>query len=357
MFQTILYSYGLKENNLSIVPFGSGLINNTWKVLNGNKTYILQKINNNVFKNPHAIAFNISSIAHYLAEHFPNYTFITPIKTNLEEDIFFDDRYGYFRLMPFVENSYTYDTVKDPTTAYEAAKQFGLFTKYLSNFNANILKHTLPDFHNLTLRFNQFEESLKHTSKNKLNESKQLINEIYANEYILEVYESIKINNFFKIRVTHHDTKINNVLFDINGNGLCVIDLDTIMPGYFISDVGDMIRTYVCPVSEEETDFNKITIRNEVFQAVFKGYTNALQGELTNEEIQYFLYAGKYMIYMQAVRFLTDHLNNDVYYGAKYVGHNFIRTGNQLSLLKALCKEEDKLIKQIDNVMSSNEIN
>ena len=133
------------------------------------------------------------------------------------------------------------------------------------------------------------------------------------------------------------------MLFDEQQNGLCVIDLDTVMPGYFISDVGDMFRTYLCPVSEEEKDFSKITIRTDYFKAIAEGYLGQMKDELTQIEKDHFVYAGKFMIYMQALRFLTDHLNNDVYYGARYEGHNFVRAGNQAMLLQKLIENETLL--------------
>jgi hypothetical protein len=133
------------------------------------------------------------------------------------------------------------------------------------------------------------------------------------------------------------------VLFDKNGKGMCVIDLDTVMPGYFISDVGDMMRTYLCPVSEEEKDLDKIGIRRDFYQAIVEGYRSKMHQHLTSTENKYFFYAGAFMIYMQALRFLTDHLNNDRYYGAAYPGHNFVRAQNQLVLLQRL-KDVQKVL-------------
>jgi hypothetical protein len=130
------------------------------------------------------------------------------------------------------------------------------------------------------------------------------------------------------------------VLFDKNNKGLCVIDLDTVMPGYFISDVGDMMRTYLSPVSEEEKEFEKIIVRNDFFEAIIEGYGGEMNDELTTVEKDYFLFSGKFMIYMQALRFLTDYLNNDIYYGAKYEGHNLIRAKNQLTLLQRIIEME-----------------
>ena len=170
-----------------------------------------------------------------------------------------------------------------------------------------------------------------------------LSDELLSYSEIVTEYENIIVNSNFKKRVTHHDTKISNVLFDDAGRGLCVIDLDTVMPGYFISDVGDMMRTYLSPVSEEEKDFNKIEIREDFYKAIVNGYYSEMKDVLTKTEKHYFFYAGTFMIYMQAIRFLKDYLNDDIYYGSKYPGHNLVRAGNQAILLKRLIEKKDIL--------------
>ncbi len=331
--QDVLAGYGFSESNCTFQPLGNGLINTTWLVEREKKKYVLQKVNHHIFKSPEDIAFNIRSIAGHLTETSPGYLFVAPLHTLNGEDLVKTSE-GYFRLFPFIENSHTIDVVEKPQQAYEAAKQFGRFTKLLSGFDAGKLKITLPDFHNLSLRYRQFEEALQNGDAGRIKESRSLIGFVKQHKQIVEEFELARIK--FKLRCTHHDTKISNVLFDDNNNGLCVIDLDTVMPGYFISDVGDMMRTYLSPVSEEEKDFSKIEVRQEFYDAIVDGYLSEMGDELSETEKKYFHYAGKFMIYMQAIRFLTDHLNNDIYYGAKYEGHNFVRTGNQATLLQRL---------------------
>ena len=343
MLQPVFNAFGLSEQINKAIPFGSGLINRTWKINNGKKAFILQKINHSVFKDPDSIAYNIRLTGNYLHTHYPSYFFVMPVASMYNKDIFFDSKSGYYRLLPFVENSHTIDVVEDAEMAYEAASQFGKFARLLSGLDADLLKITLPDFHNLSFRFKQFEDALSNGNRLRIDESKALINDVYNNKNIVDEFEKIKINPRFKIRVTHHDTKISNVLFNENNKGLCVIDLDTMMPGYFISDLGDMLRTYLSPVSEEEKDFTKIDIREEYFSCILKGYLGQLYNELTKEEKEHFVYSGKFMIYMQGIRFLTDHLNDDVYYGAKYEGHNFMRAGNQFALLQKLIDKEEQL--------------
>lgn len=318
--------------------FGTGLINHTWKIYTADRSYILQKINDNVFKQPQDIAYNIRLIANYLKQNHPGYFFVAPVTATDGKDLIYWEGQGWFRLMPFVESSFSFDVVQTPGQAYEAAKQFGRFTKELSGFNPAHLKITIPHFHDLELRYRQFLEAISNGNEKRINESKSVIEDLIQYANIVDEYRNVVSNSQFKLRVTHHDTKISNVLFNENNKGLCVIDLDTVMPGYFISDVGDMMRTYLSPVSEEEADFEKVLIRNEFYKAITEGYSDEMKDELTGLERNYFLFAGKFMIYMQALRFLTDHLNNDIYYGAKYEGHNFIRARNQTTLLQRLDK-------------------
>lgn len=343
MTASVLPAYGLNGETLSVESFGSGLINRTWKVTTPLKSYILQRVNETVFTRPYDIAHNLRLIADHLKVHHPAYLFVAPLAATAGDDLTYVEGQGFFRLFPFVAGSCSCDVVETSEQAYEAAKQFGRFTRLLSGLDIKGLKITIPSFHDLSLRYQQFLTVLEKGDPQRLDESKNLIRTLCSYTDIVDTYEQIKKNPDFKLRVTHHDTKISNVLFDENGNGLCVIDLDTVMPGYFISDVGDMMRTYLSPVSEEEQDVTKIIIRDNYYKAIVQGYYGQMKDVLTDTEKKYFFYAGKYMIFMQALRFLTDHLNKDVYYGARYPGHNFVRASNQAVLLHRLLEKEDML--------------
>ena len=347
MWDKVLPAYGFEPASAAVTNFGSGLINNTWKVEVPAGDFILQRINHQVFKRPQLIAGNLQMVGAYLQQNEPGYLFVTPAKTMAGDDMVKLNGSGYFRLLPFVRGSVTHTVVQTPEQAYEAARQFGKFTRLLAGFPAKTLQPTLPDFHNLTLRYHQFEEALEKGNLLRIQKARPLIGFIKAHRQILNTYEHILKDAAFKLRVTHHDAKISNVLFDHDDKGLCVIDLDTVMPGYFISDVGDMIRTYLSPVSEEEQDLSKICIREEYFAAIWQGYMHEMQDVLTTTEKQHFIYAGKFMIYMQAIRFLTDHILDDIYYGAKYDGHNLVRAGNQAALLQALLENEKNLLAQM----------
>jgi hypothetical protein len=350
LLREVLEAYNFNSTEYIIEPFGTGLINHTWKIYSAysDEAYLLQRINTEVFKKPEYIASNITNISSYLQKHYPRYLFITPLKTTDNAEMYVN-KDGYFRVFPFLKNSYSVDVVSTPAQAFEAARQFGLFTKLLSGFNVNSLKITLPGFHNLSLRFRQFNDATEHGNKDRIKEAQTAIGYLFEQSSIIKVFETIKSNPGFKTRVIHHDTKISNVLFDEDNNkGACVIDLDTVMPGYFISDVGDMMRTYLSPVSEEESDFDKIEIREEYFKAIADGYLSQMKDELSATEKAHFVYAGKFLIYMQAMRFLTEYLNNDVYYGAKYEGHNLIRAKNQIALLQRFIEKEELLNKMVE---------
>jgi Ser/Thr protein kinase RdoA (MazF antagonist) len=342
MFNKILTHFGLNPAQYDIHPFGSGLINHTWQISNpdGQPCFILQQINTAVFKQPEDIALNIGNLGAYLQKHSPDYLFAGALPDGNGTYLYVDEQNQYYRLFPFIAQSHSVDMVHSPDQAFEAARQFARFTRLLSGFDTSLLKITIPQFHDLSLRYRQFTEALATGNNMRIQDATALINYLQQQQHLVETYELIKKDPRFRLRVIHHDTKISNVLFDPQKKGLCVIDLDTVMPGYFISDVGDMMRTYLSPVSEEEKDFNKIQVREAFFTAIARGYIGELNNELTPVEKQHFVYAGQFMIYMQALRFLTDHLNDDVYYGARYEGHNLIRAQNQAILLQQYNEKE-----------------
>lgn len=329
----LLKQYGFDIQDFDIQQFDSGLINKTWKIGSKKKTYIIQKINEQVFKKPEDIDKNLLSLKDFLDTQYPGYLFVAPIP-NIDGSTLIHTVDGYFRAFDFIEGSETLNFVSTGNEAYEAAKQFGKLSKLLSEFNTDKLRYTLPNFHNLPLRYRQFHEANTNASEERLKNANEAIISIQSHADIVETFNKVLSTASIPLRVIHHDTKISNVLFNKHKKGLCVIDLDTIMPGYFISDTGDMMRTYLSAANEEETDFNKIEIRQDIFEAICSGYFSEMGDVLTTTEIDLFIYSGEFMIYMQAIRFLTDYLNNDVYYGAKYPEQNLNRALNQITLLE-----------------------
>lgn len=350
MLDQILLLYGIQPVQSNVQPFGDGLINHTWKVTTETSIYILQKVNQSVFKNPENIDQNISLLKAFLRKNAPEYLFVTPMPT-ASGNTLVKVADGYFRLFPFVEHSHSLNALVKKEEAFEAATQFGRFSRLLNDFNVDGLNITLPDFHNLSLRFDQFNAALHNGNPERIEKSAELTGFILEHRHIVETYTKIVDQKQIPLRVIHHDTKINNVLFGPENKGLCVIDLDTVMPGYFISDVGDMMRTYLSAASEEETDLSKVTVRKDFFRAICNGYMTEMGDVLTENEKEYFIYAGQFMIYMQALRFFTDYLLDDIYYGQKYEGHNLDRAKNQLTLLKRYLEMECDL-KEIVSVIN-----
>jgi Ser/Thr protein kinase RdoA (MazF antagonist) len=347
----ILENFGLKKDEYEAEKYGSGLINHTFRLrhLHGNsdKDYIIQRINTQVFRYPYALAQNHRLAADFLAEHSPDYLFPAPVKTISGNDLLEWDQ-EYWRMLPFVAHTISINEADKPEQAYEAARQFGMLARKLSDINLSKFRPTIPNFHNLSLRYRHFQNTISEANSERKEQAVELIEAFRQYSEVPQTYEKLEANPDFPDRLMHHDTKINNVLFDEKTcKGVCVIDLDTLMPGKIISDLGDMIRTYVSPVSEEETDFSKIEIREPYYNALMKGYLSELSDDLTDTEKNALFYAGDFMIYMQGIRFLTDYLNGDVYYSTQYPLHNFNRAKNQLVLLEKMHKKEDALRKII----------
>lgn len=336
----LLPVYGLEPSKSDITPYGDGLINHTWKIVAKTATYILQQVNQDVFKQPSKIDENLKVLKNHLDQHYPGYLFVAPLP-DLRGNSMVRTGGGYFRLFPFVEGSHSLNIAENPREAYEAAKQFALFSRLLNGLDVNKLHITLPDFHNLSLRYDQFLKAIEQASAYRKQRASELTDFVQANKEIAAAFKNIQETAEIPLRVVHHDTKINNVLFDAQNNALCVIDLDTVMPGYFISDVGDMMRTYLSPANEEEKDMQKIRVRPEFFKAIYDGYMQEMGQVLTPKEKTNFIYSGRFLIFMQGIRFLTDYLQNDSYYGARYEEHNLVRAENQFTLLKRYLESEE----------------
>lgn len=353
MIDYVLISYGLSLIGSKIAPYGSGLINHTYKLTANNQNYILQEINTNIFKAPYHIVNNLALIGTYISETAPGYLFVAPLKSLNGDFIVKAATGGHYRLFPFVQGSHSVDVLKNEKEAYEAAKEFGKFTYLLKDFDIGLLEYPLQNFHDLPLRFDQFRIAVKNTDTARQEQATAEVNEVYKHQHILETYNQLITGQEIPMRVVHHDTKISNILFDDQQNALCLVDLDTVMPGYYLSDVGDMMRTYLSPANEEEKDLDKVYIRADFFRAIYTGYLSEMGTILTKTENEHFIFSGKMIIYMQALRFLTDFLNNDIYYGAKYPGHNLLRAKNQFKLLNEYINAEPAFNELIDEVNQS----
>ncbi len=333
--------YNLPAVGWKIEPVGSGHINETYIAAGKQQSWIVQKLNHRVFTQPEAIEQNVRLCQSYLQKKEPNYLFLAPIlnKKGCYTTKITD---SYWRIFPFISDGIAFDTLNDPKQAYEAAKKFGELSRLLDGIPLAQFKETIPAFHDLNLRFKQFEQALTEAPKERKEAAAEAIAMALANQEIVDTFEHLK--KILPLRVQHHDTKISNVLLHKDSfNGICVIDLDTLMPGYFLSDLGDMMRTYLCAYDENETDLAKITIREDYFKALVGGYLSEMAEILTVEEKNQLLFAGKFILYMQALRFLSDYLQGSIYYPISYSEQNLIRSLNQFKLLQSITEKEKNL--------------
>lgn len=356
LIEQVLTEYGFQADQVSFKPFGTGHINSTWliNIQNRSEQYILQSINRNVFKEPEIIAANVKLLSDYLKQYNPDYLFVGAIPTQDRKEMALIGDI-YWRLTNFIKNSVSFDTLSDPEQAYEAARQFGRLNRLLADFDASQLKETIPGFHDLGLRYRQFTEALENATESLKQNAGPEIAKAKHYSFILDYFNSFKNSSDFPDRAMHHDTKISNMLFDKDTmKGICVIDLDTMMSGKFISDLGDMMRTYLCAFSENEPDTDKIFIRIEYFEAIIKGYLQEMGSILTEVEKDLILFSGKYLIYMQAIRFLSDYLNGSIYYPISYHEQNLDRTRNQFKLLAEFFEKEKILVDMVNKSLKGN---
>ncbi|MEO9483141.1 MAG: phosphotransferase [Ekhidna sp.] len=325
----ILKTFGI-EKAISIKSITEGLINKSYRVDTNDAIYVLQCVNATIFPDPESIMHNISMVHDSLHNqeryHVPEF-----VSTKEGSWISRDTSNQPWRLMRYVENSESFKTTSDIKIGTEAGKIIGRFHSGTRECDTTRLQVTLPNFHNLNLRMESFQQSLNDAMPTRL---KNAVDSIKQIELIFA--EQLKGVSFKEqpLRVTHNDTKLSNILFDKrSGLGLCLIDLDTIMPGYIMHDFGDAIRTLCNTSAEDEADLNCVVFHFELFEAFLSGYTLANGRGLTDEEWDVLPVSILLMPFIMAVRFLTDYLQGDLYYHTDYSAHNLIRCRNQLKLI------------------------
>lgn len=321
---------------LTIVSLGGGLINHSFKITCELKQDIfLQKINTAVFADPDQLQQNYIHLWEYAEFEFTGQRMPNPVYWSRGKTLFKDKNGEYWRAFEFIEESATIAAPKNPAQAKAAAKAFAQFTAAFEEMNTELLHPVIPGFHNLTFRYSQFQTALQSELYERMAKALPLINELKARERYVHFYELITASAGFPLRVMHHDAKIANVLFHIKtGKVICPVDFDTVMPGYFFSDLGDMVRSMAG--STDENNIGRNQLREKYYEAIMEGYTKCMKNSLTDAEKKHIHYAGLLMIYMQALRFLTDYLSGDIYYRIEYPEQNFDRAINQFSLLQSL---------------------
>jgi Ser/Thr protein kinase RdoA (MazF antagonist) len=334
--ENVMRQFTLSPSEFTAERISAGYINQTYR-LSGKQKFILQRINTYVFTRPDYIANNLNVASRYLRQNFPDYTFLSTVPTLTGHEMAYDDEGQPWRLFPYIENTMTVNQVKTEDEAFHAASGFAELAAKLAGCDVALFKPTIDRFHDLSWRFEQFETALQNTSKERKLRAADAIHQCLRYRYLVSQYEKNIGSGILKLRVMHNDTKINNILFDRHtGKTVCVIDLDTLMPGYFIYDFGDMVRTFVSPVSEEERDLSKIEFRFPMYTALCEGYLLHMRNILGPEEKKLFRFGGMMMTYIMALRMLADFLNGNVYYLVSYEEQNLVRAMNQLRLLEIL---------------------
>ena len=332
------FLHGINIQN--IIPYGSGHINDTYKVETDEKNYLLQRINHEIFKNIEGLTDNIVKITTYLNQKIEKDNLLMQsLKINKTADgkyIFRDDSGNYWRLFDFVENSISYDLVKNREIACEGGRAYGWFVNILNDFPVNELVETIPDFHNAKFRIGNFRKAVRNDIVNRSRGVKYEIEALEERTGEMMHLYSLAQDGKIPMRVTHNDTKFNNVLFNKKGKGICVIDLDTVMPGFVFYDFGDAIRTFTNTANEDEQDLEKVSVNMDLFEGFAKGFLSQAKAILTPLEIDNLAFSTRYIAYEQSIRFLTDYLEGDIYYKTKYPEHNLHRAKTQLKLLESL---------------------
>lgn len=325
----------------------SGHINDTYLVTtDSSKQFILQRINDGVFKDvPGLIANKVSVSQHlqkklkHLSEEELKRRVLTFISTKKGVFYYQDKEGNFWNMMVYIEGSLTFETVNNEEIAYEGGKLFGEFLNLTSDFDARKLIEVIPNFHNMAFRYSQFDTALKEASEQRIEQAKTCINLVHELKAEMHVLQNLKDTGKIKLRVTHNDTKISNALFDTNKKGLCVIDTDTVMPGIIHYDFGDAIRTICNTAAEDEKNLELVNFNLEYYKAYVKGFLEKTNSSLSLLEIKYLPLGAKTMVFIMALRFLTDFLNDDVYYKTEYPEHNLDRSKNQFKLIESLSEQ------------------
>lgn len=337
----------------SYEELASGHINDTYLIKTKEKPFfVLQRINHGVFKdvpglieNKVAVSRHIQEKLKHLSEKKQKRRVLAFANTNTGKSYYKDDEGNYWNIMYFIDDSVTFEIVKDEKIAYEGGRLLGKFLTLTSDFDATKLTEVIPKFHDMSFRYMQFEDALKIASKERLDKAKKQIELVEDLKAEMHIIQDLKESGAIKTRVTHNDTKISNILFSKKNKGLCVIDTDTVMPGIVHYDFGDAIRTICNTAAEDETNLDLVEFNINYYNAYTEGFLKKMKLFLTPLELEYLPLGAKTMIFIMALRFLTDYLNGDVYYKTKYAEHNFDRAKNQFKLIESFSEKINSIKK------------
>lgn len=333
------------SNLIEKCPYGNGHINDTFLLRyktpeNIEKKYILQRMNHNIFKNPQQLMENVVHITEYLRQTIlsqggdPDRETLNVWKTLDGANWYQDSNKNYWRVFPFIENSICLEKVESEKDFYDSAVAFGNFQKMLADFPVQTLHETIPNFHNTVSRFQDFKKAIQEADKNRATLAKAEIAFALDREQDASILTDLLAKGKLPLRVTHNDTKLNNILLDADTHkALCIIDLDTVMPGLSLYDFGDSIRFGASTGAEDEPDLSKVELDLSLFEVFTKGYLEGCAGSLTKTEIELLPVGAKLMTFECGIRFLADFLTGDHYFKVHRENHNLDRARTQFKLV------------------------
>jgi len=338
---SIVHQFLPDQKVAELQPLGNGIINDSYKIVADNEQYVLQRINHLIFKNVTQLQDNILRVTTHIRQKLiakgisdVNRKVLNLLPT-IDGAYFYKDEAGnYWRMMDYITDSYSHETVNE-MSAYKAGIAFGDFQNMLSDLPGEPLFETIPDFHNIENRLDMFRETVKKNPSGRLEEVRDLVNEIESRADEMCKAERLHREGKLPKRINHCDTKVNNILFDAEGNAMCVVDLDTVMPGYVLSDFGDFMRTAANNGYEDDENLNRVSINLDIFKAYTEGYLKSANF-LTPLEIELLPFGAKLLTYMQTVRFLADYIDGDNYYKIQFSKHNLQRSLAQFKLLLSM---------------------
>jgi len=351
----IVSNFQVDGQFVSANRFGSGHINDTFLVsVEGNPaapSFILQRINNHVFRDPAALMDNISRVTDHLRNKDARCLALIP---TIDHQSFYESPNDqYWRAYEFVPGAVAYDEVRNTQQAKNAASMFGKFQESLGGLSGPRLNETIPDFHNTPVRYTSFHAAVRDDACDRARHCRREIDQALAWEDEAGTLVTLLEMGKLPERITHNDTKLNNLLFDkASGDPLCVIDLDTVMPGLSLYDFGDMVRTTTSPTAEDTTDLSDVRLRLPYYEALVDGYVGATYDFLTDIEIENLSIAGKIITIETGLRFLTDYLSGDTYFGTQRPGQNLDRTRTQFTLATSIESQFDAMQNIVNRVAS-----
>ena len=356
LLHAIAAQFQFRGQASTFAPYGNGHINDTFLVTcqtaGAPVRYILQRINRNVFHSPAAVMQNIERVTAHLAVQLAHDRIAPAARLTLvaarDGRNWYEDAQGEtWRAYRFIENARSYETATSVEQAFQAAQAFGHFQQQLASLPAPRLIETIPDFHHTPKRFAALEQAIAADAKGRAKLAQPEIEFALAHESIAGVLLSAGLPE----RITHNDTKFNNVLLDdTTGESLCVIDLDTVMPGLALYDFGDMVRTTTSPAAEDEQDLSKVTMQFPLFEALVRGYLSAAGGFLTAAEKKFLAFSGKLITFEVGIRFLADYLAGDSYFKIHREGHNLDRCRTQFKLVESIESQEEKMNRLVESI-------